>query len=206
MDPYLYLAFVIATAALVAIPGPTVLLVTSVALRRGPRAGLTAVAGSTSAAAAYVAVIVAGLTPLVALLSDAFGVLRWLGVAYLVYLGVQAWRGSDARGDAAPDPRGAALRSFGQGFLTTLTNPKLLLFLTAFFPQFVDPSAPLLPQFLLLGVSFVVLLGALDACWVLAASAAGARLRSPIVRRYCDRAAGSLLLAGAAYLALERRS
>jgi len=206
MDAHLYLAFVIATAVLVAIPGPTVLLVTSVALRRGTRAGLTAVAGSTSAAAIYVAVIVAGLTPLVALLSDGLGALRWLGVAYLVYLGVQAWRGGEPRADATPDLHGAALRSFAQGFLTTLTNPKLLLFLTAFFPQFVDPNVPLLPQFLLLGVSFVALLGALDSCWVLAASAAGARLRSPRIRRYCDRLAGSMLLTGAAYLALERRA
>lgn len=195
----------IATAVLVAIPGPTVLLVTSVAIRSGTRAGLTAVAGGTSAAAVYVAVIVAGLTSFVALINDWFVTLRWLGVAYLAYLGVQAWRGA-ASSEAPAGSGSSARRSFAQGFLTTLTNPKLLLFLTAFLPQFVDPDAPLLPQFLLLGVSFVVLLGVLDSCWVLAAAAAGARLKSPRVRRYCDRLAGSLLLAGAAYLALERRT
>lgn len=206
MDLHLYLAFVIATAVLVAIPGPTVLLVTSIALRRGTRAGLTAVAGSTSAAALYVAIIVAGLAPLVALVGESFAVLRWIGVAYLVYLGVRAWFGRDTASVSLPATSAAAARSFGQGFLTTLTNPKLLLFLTAFFPQFVDPVAPLLRQFLILAISFVLLLGALDTCWILVASAAGARLKNPRTRQFCDRLGGSMLLAGAASLAFVRRS
>jgi threonine/homoserine/homoserine lactone efflux protein len=88
MNTGLYIAFVVAAALLIVSPGPTVMLITSVSLRRGVRAGLIAVAGSTLAAALQLAVVVAGLASVVSVAGHGFEWIRWLGVGYLVYLGL----------------------------------------------------------------------------------------------------------------------
>jgi threonine/homoserine/homoserine lactone efflux protein len=178
----LYAAFVAATVVLIAIPGPTVMLVTSITLRRGIRAGLTAVAGSALAAAVCLSIIVAGIASVIAMFREWFVVLRWIGAIYLICLGLRAWL------SASPDENSAAMRvssviDFGQGFLTTLTNPRTLLFLSAFFPQFIDPALPALGQLLILSATFLVLLAALDTCWVCLASAIGAGASLALDRR-----------------------
>jgi threonine/homoserine/homoserine lactone efflux protein len=200
----LYAAFVAATVVLIAIPGPTVMLVTSITLGRGIRAGLTAVAGSALAAAVCLSIIVAGIASVIAMFREWFVVLRWIGAIYLIYLGLRAWL------SASPDENSVAMRvssvrDFGQGFLTTLTNPKTLLFLSAFFPQFIDPALPALGQLLILSATFLVLLAALDTCWVCLASAIGAKLRGERFKRLCDRIGGSILIGAGASLALDRR-
>ena len=142
MDPQLYLAFILATTILILIPGPAVTLILATSLAHGGRAALVTVAGSSSAIVIQLAITALGMTSLMLLLSEWFEWLRWAGVAYLVYLGIQHWRAS---AQAAPDQATRAPSSnrlYWRGFVVNATNPKTLFFYAAFFPQFVDPSRP----------------------------------------------------------------
>ncbi len=136
MNISLYIAFLIAAAALVLVPGPTVMIVTSKSLRYGVNSGLVAVAGSTFAGAIQLAVVVAGLASVVVFVSSWFELIRWLGVAYLLHLGVKAWL--DTISDNAYKTEAlsstSGRRDLTDGFLATLTNPKALLFHGAFLP------------------------------------------------------------------------
>lgn len=209
MSSHLYIAFVAAAAVLILVPGPTVMLVTSTSLRCGVRAGLVAVAGSTSAAALQLSVVVAGLASVVTWLGNYFEWLRWAGVGYLVFLGSRALlrqpSGNEAVAYETPASSNVA-RDFSRGFIVTLTNPKTLLFLGAFLPQFVDSEAAPLPQLLVLAVSFLFIAGLLDSAWALAAARVGDSLRSHRARRLVDYVSGSLLLCAGAALALVRRA
>ncbi len=205
MNLALYLAFVGATSLLVAIPGPTVVLVTSIAIRWGFRAGFTAVLGSTTAAAIYLAVVVAGLASIVAIVGEWFFWIRFIGAVYLIYLGIDAWR-SESAGKRPEHRTLSSARSFAKGFAATATNPKMLFFLSAFFPQFIDPAAPLSSQLAILSASFLILLTALDSCWVLLAARIGMGLKSERYSAIGNRIAGTLLIGAGASLALAKRS
>ncbi len=202
----LYTAFVIASAVLILVPGPTVLLVTSTSLQSGARAGLIAVLGSTTAAALHLAVIVAGLASVVAWVGEGFSYLRWVGAAYLIYLGISAWLKRDAKSSARDDQvkRAGNRQCFARGFLVTLTNPKTLLFLGAFLPQFVDPALPALPQLVTLAASFLVIAGLLDGAWALLAARVAGALRTQRAARLVDRVSGTLLIVAGAALAAAR--
>jgi homoserine/homoserine lactone efflux protein len=209
MSLELYLAFVAATAVLIIMPGPVVSLVIANALTHGTRAGLVTVGGAQAAIAIQLVVVALGLTSLVAVMAEWFEWLRWVGAVYLVWLGVQKWRAKpllpeerlrDARGG---DARRGAI--FGQGFLVALTNPKSLFFLAAFFPQFIDVSAPAGPQLALLCPTFIALAAIFDGSYALLAGRARRWLRD---RRHVligERVTGSFLIAAGAWLALARR-
>lgn len=205
MSIQLYLAFIAASAALIAVPGPNVALIVANAVAHGRRYGLLTVAGTSAAMLPQLALTAFGMAGALTLLSHVFEWVRWAGVAYLVWLGVQAWRalpGADLT-RVAPEPRSGRV-IFGRGFLVSLTNPKTLLFYGAFFPQFVAPdAAPLAPQLALLSATFLAVAVALDCCWALAA----ARLRGVLALRGAlrNRLTGSFFLAAAAGLALARR-
>jgi threonine/homoserine/homoserine lactone efflux protein len=204
----LYIAYLIAASLLIALPGPTVMLVTSISMRRGTRAGLIAVVGSTVAAALQLAVVVAGLASVVALLGSSFELIRWVGVAYLIYLGLSAWLTPAAPNSIQPPSRVIApgLREGAQGFVVTLTNPKTLLFHGAFLPQFVDPGLPALPQMLVLAITFVAIAGLGDSLWALVAARIGSTFVSSRARRLIDRLSGSLLICAGLALATVRRA
>lgn len=137
----LYAAFVLATVVLIALPGPNVALIVANSVAHGRGYGLLTVAGTTAAMVPQLVLTVAGMTGALTLLSHVFEWVRWAGVAYLVYLGIQALRAPAVdltRVRPEPKrPRDILLR----GFLVSLTNPKTLLFYGAFLPQFVDPGA-----------------------------------------------------------------
>ena len=208
MNVDLYIAYLIAASLLIALPGPTVMLVTSISMRRGTRAGLIAVVGSTVAAALQLAVVVAGLASVVALLGSSFELIRWVGVAYLIYLGLSAWLTPAAPNSIQPPSRVIApgLREGAQGFVVTLTNPKTLLFHGAFLPQFVDPGLPALPQMLVLAITFVAIAGLGDSLWALVAARIGSTFVSSRARRLIDRLSGSLLICAGVALATVRRT
>jgi threonine/homoserine/homoserine lactone efflux protein len=207
MNTQLYLAFLFAVVALVLLPGPTVMLVTSKSLRNGMSSGLVAVAGSALAGVIHLTIVVTGLASVVLFVGDWFEWIRWFGVAYLLYLGIRTW--SDASVGSA-DNRGAGpasvRRDFSDGFLVTLTNPKALLFHGAFLPQFVDPALPALPQLLILAFSFLIVATFLDSCWVLLAARVRKLLATGRSHRLIARLSGSLLIGASATLALIRRS
>ena len=199
----LYLAFVAACVILIVIPGPNVALIVANSVAHGARYGLITVAGTSSAVVVHLALTVLGATAVLNLLAASFDWLRWLGVAYLVWLGISAWRAPVVDlAKVGPQARSARL-IFGRGFLVGLTNPKTLLFYGAFFPQFIVPGPNAADQFLLLAVTFLVIAVVLDGVWALLA----ARLRTLLVThvRLRNRITGGLLMGAGLGLALARR-
>ncbi|MBL0884832.1 LysE family translocator [Myceligenerans indicum] len=169
-------AFTIASIVLIEIPGPSLLFALGRALTVGRRDAVLSVVGNASGVLVQGVAAAVGLGALVAASTTAFTVLKLVGAAYVVYLGVQAIR---HRGDAraALERDGATRRTSGfgavrAGFVVGVTNPKTIVFLMAFLPQFISADAAAAPQLLLLGALFAVLACASDVVWVLAASRA----------------------------------
>ena len=168
------LTFALAGVILVVVPGPSVLFIVGRALAHGRRAALTSVAGNTAGASLVVVVVALGYGVIAAQSVMVFTVLKLVGAAYLVYLGIHTFR---ARGDlaAALGEAGGPMgrRMFWQGVLVGCTNPKVLIFFAAVLPQFVDISAgDATTQMLVLGLLFAVLAASLDSMWGLAAGLA----------------------------------
>lgn len=207
MNSNLFVTFVIAAIVLIVIPGPTVLMLTSKSLSRGLRAGLMAVAGSFAATVVQLTVVVLGLASIVAFVGTWFAWIRGFGAAYLVYLGVRTLlrRRPAESSPAAPAVPAASYRDFVEGFVVTLTNPKTLLFLGAFLPQFVDPAMPAMPQLLALAVSFLVIALVLDSSWAGLGARAGRFVAAANARGVTDRISGGILIGAGAVLAMVRR-
>jgi len=204
MSIELYLAFVAASALLILTPGPMVAYTVGTTLSRGLRHGLVAVAGSMLASAIQLGVVAVGLAALLSSAGEAFFWLKWIGVAYLTYLGIRALR--QPADDLDPEVSASTAserRTFIEAFIVNLTNPKGLLFHGAFLPLFISPDAPIGPQLFLLAVTFLVIGGALDSLWALTAS----RSRPLLARagRWRHRVTGGVLLTAAAGLALVRK-
>jgi threonine/homoserine/homoserine lactone efflux protein len=203
----LYLAFLAATTMLILIPGPNVTLIVANSLNYGARYALTTVMGTSSAMVVQLTLTVLGMTTAMLALSQWFEWLRWIGVAYLLWLGVSHWRRPRLERDrVAVAPRKSLRRLFWQGFLVSLTNPKTLLFYAAFLPQFLDPAMAPMPQLLLLSGSFVAVAVLLDSAWCVAAGRVRPLLAAPALVRLRDRVTGTLLIASGLGLALARRS
>ena len=202
MQLHLYLAFVAATVALIALPGPNVALIVANSVAYGRRFGLVTVAGTSAAMIPQLVLTALGMAGILTRAGHLFEWVRWAGVAYLIHLGIQAWRAPAVDlMRVAPEPR-SARAIFLRGLLVSLTNPKTLLFYGAFFPQFVTPGPHLPGQIMLLSASFLAIAAALDCCWALAAG----RLRPLLATRGSlrNRLTGSFYLAAAAGLAGAR--
>jgi threonine/homoserine/homoserine lactone efflux protein len=182
------------------IPGPNVALITTNSVTHGPRLGLVTVAGTCAAMIPQLAVTAFGMTEALGLAGRWFAILRWAGVAYLIWLGVRTWRAAPE--DAADAGKKSARAVFLNGFLISLTNPKTLLFYAAFFPQFVTAGRPA-GQIWLLAATFLALAAVIDIGWALLAG----RLR-PLLsrhRRTRSRLTGAALIAAGAGMAVARR-
>jgi homoserine/homoserine lactone efflux protein len=202
MSLELYLAFVAAATALILAPGPNVALIVANSLAHGARFGLMTVAGTSSAMVLQLALVVFGASTLLALVADWFAILRWLGVAYLVWLGLRAWFA--APGSLEIGAQAGSLRSIWlKGFAVSLSNPKTLLFFGAFLPQFVTPGADAPRQLALLAGTFLVLATCLDSLWALFAGRF--RRALSVSGRVRNRLTGGLLLGAGLGLALARR-
>ena len=172
-------------------PGPNVLYITTRSIRFGMRASLVAMMGCLLALVLMLVGSVAGLSALLITLPAAFDALRYLGAAYLIWLGIQTWGAPDESEDQAVAPPEASLvATFRGGFLVGISNPKLLIFAAAFFPQFITPGASALPQFALLVATFV----AVELTFYLVYALSGRRLAAHLVRgvwrRRLNRASG----------------
>lgn len=202
MSLELYLAFVAASALLVLTPGPMVAYLVATTLSHGLRHGMMALIGSAAASAVQLVIVVAGLSLILSAAGEAFIWLKWIGVAYLVYLGVKALR--EPADELAPAlTHRSDRRTITEAFFVNLTNPKALLFHGAFLPLFVSPSAPATPQLILLAVTFIIVAAVLDAGWAIFA----ARVQPVLTRvgRWRHRITGGVLLAAAGGLALVRK-
>jgi len=205
MNPELYLAFVAATVVLILLPGPNIALIVANSLSYGARRALFTVAGTSSAMVLQLTLTCIGMTSLMLFLAEWFNWLRWAGVAYLVYLGIRAWR-APPTDPSQPPSRGASRRRlFGQGFLVSATNPKVLLFYAAFFPQFVDPAGPLVQQLVILSLTFVAIAATLDSGFAVASGRARTWFRGVSRARLLNRLTGGFLIGAGIGLALARR-
>lgn len=202
----LFIAFCLATTALVLLPGPIVTLVIANAIAHGRRTGLATVAGASTGNALLVAAGALGLSTLLALLADIFEYVRWAGVAYLIYLGLRQWR-EVVRASTSPGtiaiPRGRSV--FGQAFVVAITNPKTILFYAAFFPQFVDRELAVAPQLVAMSVAFVVIGIVFDSTYALLAARIRPLLMGERRTRIRNGLTGSLLIGTGIGLALARR-
>jgi threonine/homoserine/homoserine lactone efflux protein len=203
----LYLGFIAASLALIAMPGPNTTLIVGNTIAYGTIKGLVTLAGTSSALVIQLALIIFGLTETMAALATWFDRLRWLGVAYLVYLGLRQWLAKPAPGDGTEIAAAArSRRLYWQGFGVCLTNPKTLAFFAAFLPQFVEPARPILPQLLVLGVTFMALAIPGDTGFCLVAGRIRPWIVGPRFARLRNRISGTCLLICGVGLALARRS
>jgi homoserine/homoserine lactone efflux protein len=199
----LYLGFVAASTILILIPGPNVSLIVANSIAHGTRYGLFTVAGTSSAIVVQLALTALGLTAALGTLAGWFEWIRWVGVAYLLYLGIRHWAAAPVDlTHTRPQPRSFRAITL-RGFLISLTNPKTLLFYGAFFPQFLVPDAPIAPQVALLSLTFFVIAAGLDCGWALLAG----RVRGVLaVRgRLRNRLSGGFLIGAGIGLALGHR-
>jgi threonine/homoserine/homoserine lactone efflux protein len=202
MNWQLFSAFLVITVVLFLTPGPIVTLIIATAARDGTRAALLIVAGASTGTSVLLTCIAFGLGWILKTSAEVFDVLRWAGAAYLIWLGVQAWRHAGAPPDKAPAAGHVHAR---RGFLVALTNPKTIAFFTAFLPQFVDPTLPVERQLVAMCVSSVILGAVLDSGWAIAAGLGRAWFVKPHHNTWLGRISGAVLVGGGLWLSLVRR-
>lgn len=166
--------FLLAALGLLLIPGPAVLYILTRSAAQGRRAGLASVGGIELASLTHAVASAFGLSALLLTSALAFSVVKYLGAAYLIYLGVRTLlRRQESHQTPVPTPKSFA-RLFAQGFLVNLLNPKTALFFYAFLPQFVDPvRGAVIGQILLFGGLFVLLASCTDSLYALLGSTMG---------------------------------
>lgn len=155
VDPLTLLAFIPAGLALNLTPGADMMFCLGQGLKSGRRAAMAANFGIATGGMIHTLLAALGLGALVAAHPAAFEAIRWLGVGYLLWLAVGALRSSPFAAEVRVTPTSAS-RAFWQGLMVNLLNPKVILFILSFLPQFVDPTRAILPQFLTLGIVFSI--------------------------------------------------
>ena len=201
-----WLAFVAASAILLAIPGPTVLLVISYALGHGRKPAAAIVAGVALGDLTAMTASMLGLGAILATSAAIFTLLRWIGGAYLVYLGIKLWRAPIQPEDVDDVPSANPLRMFCHSYAVTALNPKSIIFFVAFVPQFFDATRSFLPQVVTLEATFVILATLNAALFAVLAAAARQKLREPGVQRAVNRTGGSLLVGAGVFAAGWRKA
>lgn len=209
MSPDLWLAFVAAASVLLIIPGPTVVLVMSYAVSQGRRVALAVVAGVALGDLIAMTASLAGLGAVVMASAALFTLLKWIGAAYLAWMGLRLLAASRrvTQGPAADDaPAMPARDVFLHAATVTALNPKSIAFFIAFVPQFLRPDRPLVPQFTILIATFVTLAALNALSYALLADRMGQRMRSPRMLAWMHRAGGTALIGMGAVTALMKRA
>ena len=202
MNFQLFGAFLFVTTILILSPGPIVTLVVATGATQGVRAALATAAGTTLGNALLLVAIALGLDWVLANAVAVFNAMRWTGALYLIYLGLKAWRGAGRESEVAPLNRRIHFR---RGLMVALTNPKTIVFFTAFLPQFVDPKLPAAPQLATMSVVTVLFAGLSDTAYALASGYGRAWFQKPSRRKWLGRASGGVLIAGGIWLSFARR-
>jgi homoserine/homoserine lactone efflux protein len=208
MDPHLWLAFFAASWAISLSPGPGAVAAMGSGRQHGFARGYWVTGGLVLGIFTQLAVVGVGLGVLIAASATAFAAVKWAGVAYLVWLGVQQWRAAAvpplarAAASAAPARRRALLL---RGWGINAVNPKGTVFILAVVPQFVDPAAPLLPQYLVIGATLAFTDLVVMAGYTLLAARVLGALRQPHHVRWLNRGFGSLFIAAGVLLAAFKR-
>jgi len=202
-----YLAYLATlTVFFLAPPGPSQILMISHSLRHGLGRSRATIAGDLSANALQMTAAAFGLAALVGTSQEVFTVVKWSGVAYLVYVGLRMWHAPapqlGAPAAAVEAERRVSYRLYRQAFLTSAANPQAVVFFAALFPQFIDPATPIGPQLVLLGAAYLVLDGLLLLLW----GGCARRLMTLFGggALHLNRLSGGLMIGAAALLALRQ--
>ena len=204
MELHVYLAFIAATSVMIALPGPSVILTVAHSISFGWKHAEATVAGETMGIAVQLVIAAIGLTSLLNCVAEAFEWLRWGGAIYLVYLGIRQWRGA---GDPPRLEAASVSRKnlFLQGLVVTIPNPKSLIFIAAFLPQFVDAAKPLGVQFAVIVPTFLAITFTVTSIWAFAAGNVRGFFLNRRAFQSVLRSAGALMIAAGVGLALTRR-
>lgn len=206
-----WLLFVTTVFFLSGTPGPNMLLALSHGIRFGARKAVATGIGTVLALTLLQIISVTGLGALLAASETAFQVVKWCGVAYLLFIGVKTWRAQEPVNVSAAEAAHAEAKATpawklgAQAFVVCFSNPKAIVFLVALFPQFIDTTAPLVPQVTILAITFAVC----EFLWIMAYASGGGRL-VPILKRagfgrLVNRLSGGMLIGAGAVLAAVRR-
>ena len=207
----LYLSYLFAALIVIASPGPDSLNSLAIGLSRGRREGMAYALGVGVGCLTHTVWAMLGISAIVAASTALFNVIKWIGVGYLVWLGIQSLRskGSLSAMSAAADVvQRNAMQRFHQGVLTNALNPKVMLFFLAFLPQFVDPrhGVAVIWQLGLMGLTFTVITALAYSALAWSAGSVGARLvKQPRIALWLERTTGIVFIAMAARLALAER-
>ena len=204
-----WLLYTAAVLVLTITPGPAVLMCLTLGASRGPRHALLAALGNITSVVLVMALSALSLGAALAASGALFNTIKWLGVAYLLYLGISSLRagaGNCALPGAPDGLRSGAWALVGKGLLVGASNPKALLFFTAFFPQFIDTTAPQWPQFALMSGTFVVLELACLMFYAGFAAQLAPWLAAPGRARAFKRVTGGLFVAAAGLMATMQRA
>lgn len=202
-----YLAFVVAATVLIVIPGPSLMVVVSHAMGVGLRPSWFTIFGVAASHTVFFLITALGLSAFLLSFAHIFIWIKWIGVAYLIWMGIKQWRAKPKPLEAKADETSKPWWSlFFQGFAITMTNPKALVFYAMFFPPFLNPANPVVPQLLIMGVTFLLIL--LLTCFLYALVAAQTRswFSKPNHIRWQNRITGSLLIGAGVLLATATRS
>lgn len=198
MSAETYLLYLAAVAVFFATPPDTSqLLIVSNAMKHGLRRSLWVIAGDLSANVLQMTAAAFGLAAIIATSAQAFGWIKWLGVAYLVWIGLRLMLAHEGPGQAPPAVKATGL--FRMGFLTSMTNPFAVVFFAALFPQFIDTAAAILPQLVILGATYLLVDGVTLVLW----GWAGARVAQRLARismTGLNRISGGSMIGAAALL------
>lgn len=203
----LLILFTLTTFLVVLAPGPAAIAVAAESARSGYSRGTPVILGVACANALYFALSATGISALILASSTLFAIIKWAGVVFLLWLGLQAIFARSGGFVISQDGKAAhsKSRSFLRGFIIEMANPKALLYFAALLPQFIDPNQPVLPQFILFGLlTFLIDFVVYSGYGALGAKTASTGLK-PVVTRWINRAAGGLLIfAGLSMARVER--
>ena len=198
--PYLGACFLLAI-----VPGPTVTVILANSLRSGTLAGLSIILGTQIGLVTMICVVGLGLEAVMGFMAFAFDWIKLAGAAYLIWLGFNMLRSKGDLGTAAGGPAKSYRRLVLDGFLVIWSNPKALIFLGAFLPQFVTSEAATFPQVIVLGLFFMLIAGSTDAIYAVLGGRARNLLSAARVR-LVSRISGAILMLGGVWLALDKRA
>lgn len=205
MDPHLYLTFIVATAIMIALPGPSVILTVAHSISFGWQSALFTVSGATMGIAVQLIIAAIGLSSLLTMVAEALDWLRWAGALYLIYLGIKQWRSSN-------EPLHFEITSitttnlFFQGLVITIPNPKSLVFIAAFLPQFIDAARPVGTQLIVIVPTFLFITFTVTSIWALFAGYLRGFLQHQRAYRSVLKTTGGMMIIAGVGLALARRS
>jgi len=196
------IALTLATVILVMIPGPNVAIIVANSVQQGFRGGFFATLGTTTGVAAQLLLMATGIAALIEMAASALSIVKWIGVVYLIWLGIRTWKTGGPRARVSDALSTGA--TFGHGFAVAVLNPKTLMFNAAFLPQFVSVDGSAGSQMLVLGSVYLVVLLAGDLVWAIIAASARPWLKKH--ERFGQRTTAGFLVGAGIGLALSRKT